>query len=898
LRSEPELDFFFFRKKLFFFFVRKNMFFWLLVGLLGGTVGFLYLQVQSLKKVVDGLASRQGDMKTDLMSLRASVSKSQSQSSSSSLQQQQQQVPSVQVSRPSTTPLHREPERKSATDLLSAKVRRRSRTITAKNDNEKNDDGGGEEISTVVTTTTKKIKAGGGATVTVVETTKKNHRHQRSRSMGQREAQDLASLAAADQKRAGGASATAQNLGGAAAAAATTTVKEKRRSASANPPSSAAKKAHSDGEPAANGDLVYAVAPPNEAERADLLLEDMLSFGTKVTVKRLWHKRVVRLDAAGWLSYHERKKGSPASGWINLRACRVFCAGKKTIKLRAPSGESLFLFAGGAKKSARFGTRTATLRLSKPDLTMRWYQAMSDFARAGTTDELDELDDDDSLSDSELSDGDTAFTSTSAGANSDDDLLGDDLLGAGNDSDGDDDGQYFRGTSLLAASGMPPPQRPASSQSQSQSQQEQSGGMSVSQSESAVHKTVASASSAAAAASSSSRRLKRTESLRVVEPEAAAAEEEPVEAATEEKRGLLETLKKAVGSDLTAISMPISVHEPTSFLQRMAENVQYNRLLAQAAQTDDPVRQIMLTAVFAVSTYACNTRTGKPFNPYLGETYEFEDKRSNVRFFAEQVSHHPPIGACQLDGPGFVFSQEQAVRTKFGGNNLDVTPTGPSHVRYASNNNHVTWEGVRTVVYNIIVGSMWVDHFGESTLVSLSSGERAKIKMTKCGWFSKGRYEVAISVLDSRGKEQYALTGKWNESIQIGSKKCTDGEVIWTNDLAEPRPGDSYKLSEHVYELMECSEEHRRACPETDSRFRGDVCALQQSDKKKAAAEKHALEERQRARRRRREAAGEQHQPAYFCQQGDDTGSDSSSAMWTYNNRYWEERAERLAANP
>jgi len=44
-------------------------------------------------------------------------------------------------------------------------------------------------------------------------------------------------------------------------------------------------------------------------------------------------------------------------------------------------------------------------------------------------------------------------------------------------------------------------------------------------------------------------------------------------------------------------------------------------------------------------------RTKKPFNPILGETYEYiTDKH---RYFAEQVSHHPPVTAFNLESEGF-----------------------------------------------------------------------------------------------------------------------------------------------------------------------------------------------------------------------------------------------------
>jgi len=40
-------------------------------------------------------------------------------------------------------------------------------------------------------------------------------------------------------------------------------------------------------------------------------------------------------------------------------------------------------------------------------------------------------------------------------------------------------------------------------------------------------------------------------------------------------------------------------------------------------------------------------RTTKPFNPILGETWEFKGK--NFKFLSEQVSHHPPISAGTIN---------------------------------------------------------------------------------------------------------------------------------------------------------------------------------------------------------------------------------------------------------
>ena len=376
--------------------------------------------------------------------------------------------------------------------------------------------------------------------------------------------------------------------------------------------------------------------------------------------------------------------------------------------------------------------------------------------------------------------------------------------------------------------------------------------------------------------------IRRQERLLLREPDSGVLTEVPLVDASAEKQGLFEMLKRAIGTDLTTISMPIAVHEPTTFLQRMAEGLQYHHLLEEGGQTIDTMRQLMLTTCFAIATYSCNERTGKPFNPYLGETFEYDD--GNVRFFAEQVSHHPPIGAAIMEGPGFTFFQDMCVQTKFGGNNLDVSPTGEWHVLFKNNGNHLVWRGVTTVVYSIIIGTMWIDCFGDTEVVSLTTGERAVIKMTKCGWFSKGRWETLALLQNAQGQQIHSISGKWNSELKLDST----GEVLWRNTLGAARPGDKYGRPEHVFELTASPADVLERLPNTDSRFRRDLQALQADDPNRAAAEKRVLEERERSRRRQRTLQSINYHPIWFTK-GVPPDSQSGEPMWLFNGEYWKE---------
>lgn len=98
---------------------------------------------------------------------------------------------------------------------------------------------------------------------------------------------------------------------------------------------------------------------------------------------------------------------------------------------------------------------------------------------------------------------------------------------------------------------------------------------------------------------------------------------------------LWSVLKHSIGKDLTKISFPVFFNEPTSMLQRMAEDMEFSecrkflvcrifligiksRAVDVAAHEKDPLRRIAFVAAFAMSNYSSTIgRIAKPFNPML-----------------------------------------------------------------------------------------------------------------------------------------------------------------------------------------------------------------------------------------------------------------------------------------
>eukprot|EP00177_Eucheuma_denticulatum_P006653 GFKZ01012110.1.p1 GENE.GFKZ01012110.1~~GFKZ01012110.1.p1 ORF type:complete len:821 (+),score=130.85 GFKZ01012110.1:496-2958(+) len=331
-------------------------------------------------------------------------------------------------------------------------------------------------------------------------------------------------------------------------------------------------------------------------------------------------------------------------------------------------------------------------------------------------------------------------------------------------------------------------------------------------------------------------------------------------------------LKDAVGKDLSKISIPIVLNEPISFLQRLAEDIEYSELLDKGAAESDPNRRMMYVAAMVISHYSSTQgRMGKPFNPLLGETacIIMPDKGKGIRFVAEQVSHHPPISACYAEGSGasWKYYNSIEIKNKFWGKSLEVFPTGLNHIEFPEYGDHYVLEQVTSCVHNIVIGTMWLDNYGEMEIVNKTNGGRCLINFEKTGWMSNSRSFGAIkgTVYDASGASKIKIGGTWTESVyeQLpGNKK----NVIWrVADRPDEKASQSYNMTKWAISLnAPVRDEERPFVAPTDSRLRPDQRALENGEYSQASSYKTALEEGQRQRRRDMEAKGVNWEPRWF----------------------------------
>mmetsp|Transcript_35594 Transcript_35594/g.79082 ORF Transcript_35594/g.79082 Transcript_35594/m.79082 type:complete len:531 (+) Transcript_35594:289-1881(+) len=97
---------------------------------------------------------------------------------------------------------------------------------------------------------------------------------------------------------------------------------------------------------------------------------------------------------------------------------------------------------------------------------------------------------------------------------------------------------------------------------------------------------------------------------------------------------------------------PVTMFEPRSYLEKLADVWVYPRYLSQAAVAVNPLERMKFVMTwFVAGLHHGFEKWKKPFNPILGETWE-ATLPDGSSMFMEQISHHPPVSAFHLEGPG------------------------------------------------------------------------------------------------------------------------------------------------------------------------------------------------------------------------------------------------------
>ncbi|KAG2458112.1 OSBL1 protein, partial [Polypterus senegalus] len=325
-------------------------------------------------------------------------------------------------------------------------------------------------------------------------------------------------------------------------------------------------------------------------------------------------------------------------------------------------------------------------------------------------------------------------------------------------------------------------------------------------------------------------------------------------------------LRKCIGMELSKITMPVIFNEPLSFLQRLTEYMEHTYLIHKANASSNSIERMQCVAAFAVSAVASQwERTGKPFNPLLGETYELVREDLGFRLISEQVSHHPPVSAFHAEGlkNDFVFHGSIYPKLKFWGKSVEAEPKGIITLELLKHNESYTWTNPTCCVHNIIVGKLWIEQYGN---VEITNHNKKKLcalygKWTECFYTVDSAVFDEHKKNDKRNADEKKINKATTSSEEPDEMPMPDAETVqvipgsrllWRIAPRPPNSSQMYNFTGFTMNLNELDKEMEGVIPKTDCRLRPDIRAMENGNIDLASEEKKRLEEKQRAARKNR----------------------------------------------
>jgi len=323
-------------------------------------------------------------------------------------------------------------------------------------------------------------------------------------------------------------------------------------------------------------------------------------------------------------------------------------------------------------------------------------------------------------------------------------------------------------------------------------------------------------------------------------------------------------LLKQVASNVTQskniinISLPVRLFEPRSYLERITDSwCLAPILLTRAAKEKDPLERLRLVIAFALGGLHNTCKQAKPFNPILGETFQgtFED---GTRIFCEQSSHHPPVTAWQVFGPGdcYHFYGYGEWAAHFSVNSVTGQQKGP-HVIEFSDGGKITYTLPQVVLRGILWGDRIMDYAGTIYFRDAKNHLCAMIDIpppASGGWVSNWWSGTTAPPTDYVKGEIYRFEMEGDDEVRTEIIAPVAGTWLGCIDIGG-KPYWDHKQGMKLAKVIPVP----NPLP-SDSRFREDLVFLKAGDMEGAHKWKEQLENKQRRDARlRKEAHGGSH---------------------------------------
>ena len=348
-------------------------------------------------------------------------------------------------------------------------------------------------------------------------------------------------------------------------------------------------------------------------------------------------------------------------------------------------------------------------------------------------------------------------------------------------------------------------------------------------------------------------------------------------------------VKEMISAMTKKQSAPIYFNEPISMLQKQCEKFFYLDLLTNAGlELKNKPKQLCYISAFIIGEIFLNLgRFLKPFNPIIGETFEFCYNCKKFRYYSEQVKHHPPITAFIGESPDFTFFGDTLNETsfKFLKGAMELTFKNKIHIYFKKSGSHYVFNRPSITMKGLMKPPMYNDYSGTTIIQDVvNSNIKCELNFIEQSWTNNELGEFEGKVFSDENKVEYLLGGNWQNEIYMTDKDGNNKEVLLS--LNKKNNYLSNNLDEYTLPFFTCNlnfltDDLKKCLPKNDSRFREDMRMLENGeDNVKAQEIKEKYEEKQR-----KELDNDKHKILFFIEKKD---SETEDLYYVPNGEYWE----------
>ena len=349
-------------------------------------------------------------------------------------------------------------------------------------------------------------------------------------------------------------------------------------------------------------------------------------------------------------------------------------------------------------------------------------------------------------------------------------------------------------------------------------------------------------------------------------------------------------------------SLPILYNEPISMLQKQCEKFYYSNLLKEASNEKiNKELKICYLIGFICGELSLNiNRYLKPFNPILGETFEFFDNERQFRYFSEQVSHNPVITAYMCESKDFVYFGDTRMKSSFKvfKGALEILFTNKTHILFKNTQDKFVFNKPKVYLSGIINGIPKYDYEGE-IVVEYVNNNKIKGVVNFYEGKNKKNNEVSVDgIIYNDSKIIYRIKGNWNERIYYFCEGKENEEIdIWKinkDELYLNNTFKNYNLPSYSLNLNFINDDLKNILPKSDSRLRPDQREYELGNIDEAIKLRQIIEDNQRSRHKQFEEKKIVYEPFYFNNIFNDNSNDF---VYVYKGGYFEDRSENKYRN-